>query len=74
MMLDATKGEVQKRLLEQELEAVGIRLNKERPNIYFKKKVSGGLKFTHTVPVKNCNEKMVILPFLILPHKAYFDL
>ena len=30
------KGEIQKKLLELELEAVGIRLNKRRPNIYFK--------------------------------------
>lgn len=33
MMVDATKGDIQKALLEQELETVGIRLNKERPNI-----------------------------------------
>ncbi|KAM7068334.1 developmentally-regulated GTP-binding protein 2 isoform 4-T4 [Molossus nigricans] len=36
MMLDATKGEVQRSLLEKELESVGIRLNKHKPNIYFK--------------------------------------
>lgn len=35
-MLDAGKGEIQKQLLEKELESVGIRLNKRRPNIYFK--------------------------------------
>ena len=36
IMLDATKSEVQRELLEKELESVGIRLNKRRPNIYFK--------------------------------------
>ena len=36
IMLDATKSEVQRELLEKELESVGIRLNKKRPNIYFK--------------------------------------
>lgn len=36
MMLDATKGQVQKALLEAELESVGIRLNKSKPNIYYK--------------------------------------
>lgn len=36
MMLDATKGDVQRELLEKELESVGIRLNKKKPNIYFK--------------------------------------
>lgn len=36
IMLDATKSEVQRQLLEKELESVGIRLNKQKPNIYFK--------------------------------------
>jgi developmentally-regulated GTP-binding protein 2 len=36
IMLDATKSEVQRQLLEKELESVGIRLNKSRPNIYLK--------------------------------------
>lgn len=36
MMLDATKQDVQRALLEKELESVGIRLNKKKPNIYFK--------------------------------------
>lgn len=36
MMLDATKKDVHKELLEKELESVGIRLNKKKPNIYFK--------------------------------------
>ena len=36
MMLDAGKGDIQRDLLEKELEAVGIRLNKRPPNIYFK--------------------------------------
>ena len=35
-MLDAGKGDIQRRLLEKELESVGIRLNKRPPNIYFK--------------------------------------
>ncbi|KAF7636924.1 hypothetical protein Mgra_00003663 [Meloidogyne graminicola] len=59
MMLDATKGDVQKGLLEKELEAVGIRLNKKPPNIYFKRKAGGGVKFTHTVPLTYCDEKMI---------------
>lgn len=36
MMLDATKKDVHRHLLEKELESVGIRLNKNKPNIYFK--------------------------------------
>jgi len=36
MMLDSGKGDIQRKLLEKELEAVGIRLNNKPPNIYFK--------------------------------------
>lgn len=36
MMLDAAKGNVQKEILTRELETMGIRLNKDRPDIYFK--------------------------------------
>jgi ribosome-interacting GTPase 1 len=36
MMLDATKSRQQRTLLERELEAVGIRLNRGKPNVYFK--------------------------------------
>ncbi|CAH8673890.1 unnamed protein product [Schistosoma rodhaini] len=58
MMLDATKPDVHRKLLENELEAVGIRLNKNRPNIYFKQKKTGGLKITSMVPLTKINEKM----------------
>ncbi|CAN7977875.1 unnamed protein product, partial [Ixodes persulcatus] len=57
MMLDATKGEVHRKLLEQELEAVGIRLNKLPPNIYFK--ATGGLSFNSTCNLTKCDEKLV---------------
>ncbi len=43
MILDATKRAEQRALLEAELEAVGIRLNREPPNIYLKQKKAGGL-------------------------------
>ncbi|EDO16847.1 hypothetical protein Kpol_1056p48 [Vanderwaltozyma polyspora DSM 70294] len=52
MVLDATKSKHQRESLEKELEAVGIRLNKEKPNIYFKKKETGGVKVTFTAPTK----------------------
>ncbi|KAE9419654.1 hypothetical protein Angca_009807 [Angiostrongylus cantonensis] len=60
MMLDAGKSDHQRPLLEKELEAVGIRLNKRPPHIYVKQKKIGGIKFTHTVPLTHCNEKMVM--------------
>lgn len=40
MVLDATKGPQQRTLLERELEAVGIRLNRSKPNIYFKVRIA----------------------------------
>lgn len=59
MMLDATKPNVHRELLEKELESVGIRLNKAKPNIYFKQKKGGGLSFNSTCTLTRCNEKMV---------------
>ena len=59
MMLDATKPNVHRDLLTAELETVGIRLNKQRPNIYFKIKKGGGLSFNSTCALTKCSEKMV---------------
>ncbi|OZJ02672.1 Developmentally-regulated GTP-binding protein 2, partial [Bifiguratus adelaidae] len=59
MMLDATKSHLQRPALEKELEAVGIRLNKQRPNVYFKVKKGGGLTFNATCKLTSLNEKMV---------------
>uniref|UniRef100_A0A3Q3VWR6 Developmentally-regulated GTP-binding protein 2 n=1 Tax=Mola mola TaxID=94237 RepID=A0A3Q3VWR6_MOLML len=61
MMLDATKGDIQRCLLEKELESVGIRLNRIKPNIYFKPKKGGGLSYNSTVPLTHCSEKLVQL-------------
>ena len=53
-MLDATKSEEQKRLLEIELDAVGIRLNKRKPDVVFKRKTTGGVSdpVCHSTKVK----------------------
>ncbi|CBY00867.1 similar to GTP-binding protein [Plenodomus lingam JN3] len=59
MILDATKKAEQRRLLEAELEAVGIRLNREPPNIYLKPKKAGGMKINFQTPPKYLDEKMV---------------
>ncbi|OXB68764.1 hypothetical protein ASZ78_002179 [Callipepla squamata] len=48
-------------LLEKELESVGIRLNKSKPNIYFKPKKGGGISFNSTVTLTQCSEKLVQL-------------
>jgi len=48
MMLDASKAEIQKELLTQELDAVGIRINRQRPNVTIKQKKAGGVSITST--------------------------
>ena len=59
MILDATKKDIHRTLLETELESVGIRLNCRKPNIYFKQKKAGGIKFTSTCALTTVDEKMV---------------
>lgn len=59
MVLDATKKAEQRALLEAELEAVGIRLNRDPPNIYLKAKKAGGMKITFQNPPKYLDEKML---------------
>lgn len=53
-MLDATKSEEQRRLLEIELDAVGIRLNKQRPDVVFKRKTTGGVRVLPTLMCFGC--------------------
>ncbi|KAI0561454.1 50S ribosome-binding GTPase [Gracilaria domingensis] len=60
LMLDATKSDVQRSLLENELESVGIRLNKRPPDVYFKPKQTGGVAFTSTVPLTKLTEKIAM--------------
>jgi len=49
IVLDALKPVTHKLIIEKELEGFGIRLNKEPPNITFRRKEKGGINFTHTV-------------------------
>lgn len=49
MVLDVMKPLTHKKILEHELEGYSIRLNKEPPNIYYKKKDKGGVNITTTV-------------------------
>jgi len=51
IVLDVNKPLTHKRIIEAELEGFGIRLNKEPPNITFKKKDKGGINMTNTVPL-----------------------
>lgn len=51
IVLDVNKPLQHKKIIEQELEGFGIRINKEPPNIVFKKKEKGGINITNTVPL-----------------------
>jgi len=53
IVLDAGKEGLNRHreILEEELETVGLRLNKEPPDVTFKKKSTGGIKFASTVPL-----------------------
>ncbi|KAI6136876.1 developmentally regulated GTP-binding protein [Pisolithus sp. B1] len=59
VMLDATKSEEQRRLLEIELDAVGIRLNKRKPDVVFKRRTTGGITLTTTVKLTKTDEKTI---------------
>ncbi|GAB1517395.1 Ribosome-interacting GTPase 2 [Rhizoctonia solani] len=59
MMLDATKSTEQRRLLEYELDAVGIRLNKSKPDVVFKQKAAGGITINATVKLTKIDEKAI---------------
>lgn len=48
IVLDAIKPITHKRLIEKELEGFGIRLNKEPPNLTFRRKDKGGISLTST--------------------------
>ncbi|CAO2186489.1 unnamed protein product [Urochloa humidicola] len=58
MVLDASKSEGHRQILTRELEAVGLRLNKRPPQIYFKRKKTGGISFNTTVPLTHIDEKL----------------
>lgn len=59
LMLDAGKGETHKRLLEAELEAVGIKLNQKPPDITVTANRGAGVRVNSTVPLTHVSEKLV---------------
>lgn len=60
IVLDVLKPLGHKKLIEHELEGFGIRLNKEPPNIGFKKKDKGGINFTATVGLTLCYYSLML--------------
>ena len=53
MVLDAAREQNNQHrdILTTELETMGIRLNRRPPGIYYKRKVTGGIKFNSTCPL-----------------------
>ena len=47
------------KLLERELHAVGLRLNERPPNVYYKRKATGGVMVSATCKLENITEKDV---------------
>eukprot|EP00835_Amoeboradix_gromovi_P003642 NODE_249_length_12946_cov_0.357438.p5 type:complete len:365 gc:universal NODE_249_length_12946_cov_0.357438:12769-11675(-) len=58
-MLDASKDVQQMNILLRELEYMGIRINKEPPNIYIKQKQGGGIYFNATCKCIHLNDKII---------------
>ena len=61
LVVDAASGKAdrQRELLERELEVVGLRLNQRPPNVYFKRKKTGGVSISSTCQLVNITEKDV---------------
>lgn len=51
LVLDVNKPLQHKKIIEHELEGMGIRINKQPPNIVITKKERGGINITKTVPL-----------------------
>lgn len=66
IVLDVNKPLVDKRVIENELEGFGIRINKSPPNIVFRKKDKGGIAITSTVPLTNISQEVRIVCFKAL--------
>lgn len=59
IVLDVLKPLQHKRLIEKELEGFGIRLNKDPPNITFRKKEKGGINLQSTVAQSELDLELV---------------
>ena len=61
IVVDAGSGKAdrQRELLERELDVVGLRLNQRPPNVYFKRKNTGGVSVSATCQLVNITEQDV---------------
>jgi len=59
IVLDVTKPFTHKKIIENELEGFGIRLNQEPPDIKINKKKAGGLSHTAAVPLTKISKEEI---------------
>jgi ribosome-interacting GTPase 1 len=59
IVLDPLKGIEQKLKILHELQAMGIRINKQKPDIYIERKKTGGMNFTSSCRLTHLDEQMV---------------
>mmetsp|Transcript_2810 Transcript_2810/g.4047 ORF Transcript_2810/g.4047 Transcript_2810/m.4047 type:complete len:358 (+) Transcript_2810:76-1149(+) len=59
IVLDALRPLTHKKIIERELEGFGLRLNKEKPKIKFKKKDRGGINMISNVPLTHLDKDIV---------------
>lgn len=59
IVLDVMKPLFHKKIIEKELEGFGIRLNKQPPDIVFKRKDKGGLNITYSVQQNELDEETI---------------
>lgn len=53
------RGDEQRQQLEHELEEIGIRLNRSKPDVVFKAKTAGGITINTTVPLTRTDERTI---------------
>jgi small GTP-binding protein len=59
IVLDVNKPLTDKKIIEAELEGFGVRINKQPPNIVFKKKEKGGINVTSTQPLTHLDTEEI---------------
>lgn len=57
--LDASKPMTHKKILEAEMNGMGIRLNQSKPDILFNKREKGGIQLTATVKLTHLDQRLV---------------
>ena len=59
IVLDATRPMMHKKIIEHELEGFGIRLNKQPPEIDFKRKDKGGIIISRTSDASDLSDDVI---------------